>query len=87
MKYSLLAAALATLALTACDQMKEHKPGEGKPGQYPPSLWEKREGQISDEDIKKAAEEAGNAAAPAAPAADPAAPPAADPAAAPAPGK
>lgn len=90
MKYSLLAAALATLALTACDQMKEHKPGEGKPGQYPPSLWEKREGQISDEDIKKAAEEAGGAAAPApAPATDPAAPPAATgaDAAAPAPGK
>jgi hypothetical protein len=54
MKYSLLAIALATLTLTACDQMKEHKPGEGKPGQYPPSLWEKREGQVSDSDIEAA---------------------------------
>jgi hypothetical protein len=54
MKYSLLAIALATLTLTACDQMKEHKPGEGKPGQYPPSLWEKREGQVSDADIEAA---------------------------------
>lgn len=83
MKYSLLAAALATLALTACDQMKEHKPGEGKPGQYPPSLWDKREGQVTDEDLKKAAEEAGGAAP--APAADAA--PAAPADAAPAPGK
>ncbi|SEL48478.1 hypothetical protein [Nitrosovibrio tenuis] len=54
MKYSLLAIALASLTLTACDQMKEHKPGEGKPGQYPPSLWEKREGQVSDADIEAA---------------------------------
>jgi len=54
MKYSLFAIALATLTLTACDQMKEHKPGEGKPGQYPPSLWEKREGQVSDADIEAA---------------------------------
>ena len=54
MKYSLLAIALATLTLTACDQMREHKAGEGKPGQYPPSLWEKREGQVSDADIEAA---------------------------------
>ncbi len=58
MKYSLLAAALVTLALTACDQMREKKPGEGKPGQYPPSLWEKREGQLSDADIEAAQKEA-----------------------------
>ncbi|PTR16652.1 MULTISPECIES: hypothetical protein [unclassified Nitrosospira] len=58
MKYSLLAAALVTLTFTACDQMKEHKPGEGKPGQYPPSLWEKREGQLSDADIEAAQKEA-----------------------------
>ena len=57
MKYSLLAAALVTLAFSACDQMKEHKAGEGKPGQYPPSLWEKREGQLSDADIEAAQKE------------------------------
>jgi hypothetical protein len=57
MKYSLLAAALVTLAFSACDQMKQHTPGEGKPGQYPPSLWEKREGQLSDADIEAAQKE------------------------------
>jgi hypothetical protein len=43
MKYLLLAATVVALSLTACDQFKEHKPGEGKPGQYPPSLWDKRD--------------------------------------------
>ena len=57
MKYSLLAAALVTLTFSACDQMKEHKAGEGKPGQYPPSLCEKREGQLSDADIEAAQKE------------------------------
>jgi hypothetical protein len=38
--------------------MKEHKAGEGKPGQYPPSLWEKREGQVSDAEIEAAQKEA-----------------------------
>ncbi|HKX53814.1 MAG TPA: hypothetical protein VJM47_08440 [Nitrosospira sp.] len=57
MKYSLLAAALVTLTFSACDQMKQHTPGEGKPGQYPPSLWEKREGQLSDADIEAAQKE------------------------------
>lgn len=61
--YPLLAAALITLSFTACDQMREKKPGEGKPGQYPPSLWEKREGSVSDEEIEKAAREADAAAA------------------------
>lgn len=56
--YPLLAAALITLSFTACDQMREKTPGEGKPGQYPPSLWEKREGQVSDEELEKAAKEA-----------------------------
>lgn len=56
--YPLLAAALITLSFTACDQMREKTPGEGKPGQYPPSLWEKREGQVSDEELEKAAREA-----------------------------
>lgn len=54
MKYSLLAAALVTLIFTGCDQMRQKEPGEGKPGQYPPSLWEKREGQVSDAEIEAA---------------------------------
>lgn len=69
--YPLLAAALITLSFTACDQMREKTPGEGKPGQYPPSLWEKREGQVSDEELEKAAREAA-APAPAPAAAAPA---------------
>jgi len=56
--YPLLAAALITLSFTACDQMREKTPGEGKPGQYPPSLWEKRDGQVSDDEIENAAKEA-----------------------------
>lgn len=35
MKYSLFAAALVVFFLAGC----ESKPGEGKPGQYPPSLY------------------------------------------------
>ena len=50
--YPLLAAALITLSFTACDQMREKTPGEGKPGQYPPSLWDKRDGQVSDEELE-----------------------------------
>ena len=56
--YPLLAAALITLSFTACSEMREKTPGEGKPGQYPPSLWEKRDGQVSDEELEKAAKEA-----------------------------
>jgi hypothetical protein len=63
MKYSLLAAILVTFTFAACDQMKEHKAGEGKPGQYPPSLWEKREGQVSDADIEAAQKAEADAAA------------------------
>ena len=63
MKYSLLAAVLVTFTFAACDQMKEHKAGEGKPGQYPPSLWEKREGQVSDADIEAAQKAEADAAA------------------------
>jgi hypothetical protein len=43
--------------------MKEHKAGEGKPGQYPPSLWEKREGQVSDAEIEAAQKADADAAA------------------------
>ncbi|MEO8991919.1 MAG: hypothetical protein ABI284_01875 [Nitrosospira sp.] len=57
MKYSLLAAVLVTLTFSACDQMREKTPGEGKPGQYPPSLWDKREGQLSNEEIDAAQKE------------------------------
>ena len=62
MKYSLLAAALV-LVLTGCDQLRQKEPGEGKPGQYPPSLWEKREGQVSDVDIEAAQKAEAEAAA------------------------
>jgi len=48
--------------------MREKTPGEGKPGQYPPSLWEKREGSVSDEELEKAAKEAEAPAPAAAPA-------------------
>lgn len=65
MKYSLLAAALV-LILTGCDQLRQKEPGEGKPGQYPPSLWEKREGQVSDADIEAAQKAEAEAAAAAA---------------------
>ena len=72
MKYPLLAAALVTITFSACDQMKEHKPGEGKPGQYPPSLWEKREGQVTDEMLEKDDGAPAQASAAAAPAETPA---------------
>ena len=42
MKYLLLAA-VVTMSLSACDLFREKSPGEGKPGQYPPSLWDKRD--------------------------------------------
>ncbi|MEO6562116.1 MAG: hypothetical protein ABIN99_03585 [Nitrosospira sp.] len=63
MKYSLLAAALVTLIFTGCDQLRQKEPGEGKPGQYPPSLWEKREGQVSDAEIEAAQKADAEAAA------------------------
>lgn len=46
MKNSLFAVVLITLMLTACG-------GEGKPGQYPPSLYKEREGQLSDNELEK----------------------------------
>jgi hypothetical protein len=36
MKYSLFAAALVTFLLVGC----ESEPGDGKEGQYPPSMYE-----------------------------------------------
>ncbi len=42
MKYLLLAATVITLSLTACGD-EGSKIGTGKPGQYPPSLWDKRD--------------------------------------------
>ena len=46
MKYSLFAVVLITLMLTACK-------GEGKPGQYPPSLYKEREGMLTDGELEK----------------------------------
>ena len=43
MKYLLLAATVVALSLTACDQFGEKTSESGKPGQYPPSLWDKRD--------------------------------------------
>ena len=51
MKYSILAAALLAIMLTGCK-------GEGKPGQYPPSLYKEREGQLSDSELEKNKQEA-----------------------------
>ena len=42
MRYLLLAAVI-TLSLSACDLFRTKDVGEGKPGQYPPSLWDKRD--------------------------------------------
>ena len=44
MKYLLLAATVVALSLTACDQFGEKTAESGKPGQYPPSMWDKRDG-------------------------------------------
>ncbi len=52
MKYSFIAAVLIALMLTACK-------GEGKPGQYPPSLYKERDSQLSDSELNKAKEAAG----------------------------
>ncbi|MGV8713013.1 MAG: hypothetical protein ACWA6R_10740 [Nitrosomonas sp.] len=52
MKYSILAAAILAIMLTACNK------GEGKPGQYPPSLYKEREGQLSDSELEKNKQEA-----------------------------
>lgn len=46
MKYSLFAVVLITLMLTGCK-------GEGKPGQYPPSLYKERDGLLSDSELEK----------------------------------
>jgi len=42
MKYLLLAATVITLSLTACGD-EGSKVGTGKPGQYPPSVYDKRD--------------------------------------------
>ncbi|PXW89148.1 MULTISPECIES: hypothetical protein [unclassified Nitrosomonas] len=46
MKYSLFAVVLITFMLIGCK-------GEGKPGQYPPSLYKEREGLLSDSELEK----------------------------------
>ena len=46
MKYSLFAVVLITLMLTGCK-------GEGKPGQYLPSLYKERDGLLSDSELEK----------------------------------
>ena len=46
MNYPLLTVVLITVMLTACK-------GEGKPGQYPPSLYQEREGVLTDAELEK----------------------------------
>ena len=48
MKYSLIAVAVVLLAitLTGCK-------GEGKPGQYPPSLYKERDSALTDAELEK----------------------------------
>jgi len=58
MKYILLAAIVA-LSLSACGD--KDKVGTGKPGQYPPSLWDKRDSAPPTLDADAVTESAGEA--------------------------
>jgi predicted small lipoprotein YifL len=49
MKYSLFVVALIVLTLTAC--------GDPKPAQYPPSLYDQREGMLTDSELEAAQKE------------------------------
>lgn len=51
MKYSLFAVVLLAIMLTGCK-------GEGKPGQYPPSLYKERDGALTDAELEKNKQEA-----------------------------
>ena len=51
MKYSLIAVVLLAIMLTGCK-------GEGKPGQYPPSLYKERDSALSDAELEKNKKEA-----------------------------
>ena len=67
MKYQLLTIVLITVMLTACK-------GEGKPGQYPPSLYQEREGTLTDAELEKIKIQAAETAAKVYPADDPVVP-------------
>ena len=67
MNYPILTAVLIAVMLTACK-------GEGKPGKYPPSLYQEREGALSDAELEKNKKQAAEAAEKAIPADDPAVP-------------
>jgi hypothetical protein len=67
MNYPILTAVLIAVMLTACK-------GEGKPGQYPPSLYQEREGALSDAELEKNKKQAAEAAEKVYPADDPAVP-------------
>jgi nitrate reductase cytochrome c-type subunit len=67
MNYPILTAVLIAVMLTACK-------GEGKPGQYPPSLYQEREGTLSDAELEKNKKQAAEAAEKVYPADDPAVP-------------
>ena len=51
MKYSLIAVVLLAIMLTGCK-------GEGKPGQYPPSLYKERDSALTDAELEKNKQEA-----------------------------
>ncbi len=51
MKYSLIAVVLLAIMLTGCN-------GEGKPGQYPPSLYKERDSALTDAELEKNKQEA-----------------------------
>ncbi len=67
MKYQILTIVVITIMLTGCK-------GEGKPGQYPPSLYQEREGTLTDAELEKNKKQAAETAAKVYPADDPAAP-------------
>lgn len=67
MNYPLLTVVLITVMLTACK-------GEGKPGQYPPSLYQEREGILTDTELENNKKQAAETAASVYPADDPVVP-------------
>ncbi len=67
MKYQLLTIVVITIMLAGCK-------GEGKPGQYPPSLYQEREGALTDAELEKNKKQAAETAAKVYPADDPVVP-------------
>lgn len=51
MRYQILTIVVITIMLTGCK-------GEGKPGQYPPSLYKERDSALTDAELEKNKQEA-----------------------------